>query len=221
LTDPGWTQAALWAAVLASGFYHGVSPGMGWPLAVSAGLMDDGKRAFWLALAALAFGHLLSMLAILLPFELLAYLLAWQRPIQIGASLLVLGFGCFLLLWRGHPRLLARIPPTKLVLWSFVVALAHGAGLMLVPIYLGLCAAGDQDPGHRAANILANSNLDLAILVSLAHSLALFATSALIAWLVFRYLGVKFIARSWFNLDRAWALSLILVGGVAFGFAMV
>lgn len=206
----------MWAAVIASGVYHGINPGMGWPLAVSAGLLDASTRAFWIALGALALGHLLSMLAILLPFELLVYLLSWQREIQIGASVLIAGFGCFLLLTRWHPRALARIPPTRLVLWSFAIALAHGAGLMLLPIYLGLCAANDRDPGHRAADMLINSNLDIALLVSLVHSLALFVTGGLIAWIVFRYLGPKFISRSWFNLDRVWALSLIVVGGLSF-----
>ncbi|MFP3608047.1 hypothetical protein SB753_40035, partial [Paraburkholderia sp. SIMBA_053] len=78
-------------------------------------------------------------------------LLAWQREIQAGASALVIGFGVFLLLWRRHPRVLARIAPSRLALWSFAIALAHGAGLMLVPIYLGLCSANDLDRAHEAA----------------------------------------------------------------------
>ena len=75
----------------------------------------------------------------MLPFGLLAALLAWQTAIRIGASALVIGFGAVLLIRRRHPRALARIPPARLGLWSFAVAIAHGAGLMLVPIYLGLC----------------------------------------------------------------------------------
>ena len=103
------------------------------------------------ALGPLAAGHLLAMLLVMLPFALLVALVEWQRQIQIGASLLVIGFGVFRLVDRRHPRALARIRPTQLGLWSFAVAIAHGAGLMLVPIYLGLCRQADLDRGHEAA----------------------------------------------------------------------
>ena len=126
-----------------------VNPGMGWPLAVSAGLMEKSSRALVAALWPLSVGHLLAMLLVILPFALLIALVEWQRQIQIGASLLVIGFGIFRLVNRRHPRALARIRPTQLGLWSFAVAIAHGAGLMLVPIYLGLCQAADLDRGSR------------------------------------------------------------------------
>ena len=97
----------------------------------------------------LTVGHLLAMLVVILPFALLVALVEWQRQIQIGASLLVIGFGIFRFVNRRHPRVLARIRPTQLGLWSFAVAIAHGAGLMLVPIYLGLCRAADLDRAMR------------------------------------------------------------------------
>jgi hypothetical protein len=219
LSGGDWTPAELWLAVVASGLYHGVNPGMGWPLAVSAGLMEKSARALVAALWPLAVGHLLAMLAVMLPFALLAALVEWQRQIRVGASLLVMTFGIFLLVNLRHPRALARIPPTQLGLWSFAVAIAHGAGFMLVPIYLGLCAA-DLDSSHKAAGALINGNLRMAVLVSLAHSAAMIAAGGVFAWSVYRYLGLKFVSRSWFNLDAIWALSLILVGALslAFGF---
>ena len=128
-----WAVAGLWLAVIASGLYHGVNPGMGWPLAVSAGMMEKSPRALLAALSALAGGHLLAMLLMILPFSLLVSLVYWQRQIRIGASLLVMGFGAFRLIDRRHPRALARIKPTQLGLWSFAAATAHGAGLMLAP----------------------------------------------------------------------------------------
>ncbi len=195
-----------------SGAYHGVNPGMGWPLAVSASLLERSSRTLWAALGSLALGHFLSMLAAILPFALLASLLDWQRQIQLGASLLLIGFGGFLLIRPRHPRALARIPPSQLMLWSFAVAIAHGAGLMLVPIYLGLCRSSDMDSGHRAASTLISSGFDTALLVSLVHTLALFAAAGASAWLAYRYLGLKFISRSWFNLDAIWALSLVAIG---------
>ena len=107
------------------------------------------------ALWPLTVGHLLAMLLVILPFALLVALVEWQRQIQIGASLLVIGFGIFLLVDRRHPRALARIRPTQLGLWSF---------------------------DH--------------------------------------YLGLKFVSRSWFNLDTSWAISLILVGAIALVFSL-
>jgi hypothetical protein len=215
LTGADWTTASLWLAVIASGLYHGLNPGMGWPLAVSAGLMERSPRALVAALGPLAGGHLLAMLLVILPFALLVMLAEWQRQIQIGASLLVIGFGIFRLLNQRHPRALARIPPTQLALWSFAVAIAHGAGLMLVPIYLGLCLEANPDRSHEAAGSLINANLGMAVLVSAVHAAAMIAAGGGLAWLVYRYLGLKFVSRSWFNLETVWAVSLILVGGIA------
>ena len=210
-----WTPAGLWLAVVVSGIYHGVNPGMGWPLAVSAGLMDKSTRGLIAALWPLTIGHLLAVLLIVLPFAVLAALVEWQRQIQIGASLLVIAFGIFRLIYRRHPRALARIRPTQLGLWSFVVAIAHGAGLMLVPIYLGLCRAAEPDNGHIATSVLIGANLGTAVLVAFVHSAAMIAAGGLSAWLVYRYLGLRFVSRSWFNLDAVWAASLILVGVLA------
>jgi hypothetical protein len=204
---------ALWLAVTASGLYHGLNPGMGWPLALSAGLMERSGRALVAALWPLTAGHLLAMLVVLLPFSLLIALVEWQRQIQIGASLLLIGFGIYRLLDPRHPRALARIRPTQLALWSFALALAHGAGLMLVPIYLGLCRAADG--GHVAAGALINANLGMAVMVSVVHSFAMIAAGGTLAWSVYRYLGLSFVSRSWFNLDATWAYSLILVGASA------
>jgi hypothetical protein len=215
LIGSDWTSAGLWLAIIASGLYHGLNPGMGWPLAVSAGLMEKSSRALVAALWPLTLGHLLAMLVVILPFALLVSVVEWQQQIQIGASLLVIGFGVFLLVNRRHPRALARIRPTQLGLWSFAVAIAHGAGLMLVPIYLGLCRAPDLGNDHEAAGALINDNLGMAVVVSTVHSLAMIAAGGFLAWLVYRHLGLKFVSRSWFNLNATWAFSLILVGALS------
>jgi len=220
LSGAHWTPAWLWLAVVASGLYHGVNPGMGWPLAVSAGLMERSSRALIAALWPLAVGHLLAMLVVMLPFAFLAALIEWQRQIRIGASLFVIAFGLFRLVNPRHPRALARIPPSRLAFWSFAVAIAHGAGFMLVPIYLGLCRAADFDGGHEAAGALINGNLSIAVLVSLVHGAAMIAAGGVFAWLVYRYLGLKFVSRSWFNLDTVWALSLVLIGALSLGFSL-
>jgi hypothetical protein len=173
-----------------------------------------------MALWPLTAGHLLAMFVVILPFALLLTIVEWQQQIQIGASLLVIGFGIFRFVNRRHPRVLARIRPTQLGLWSFAVAIAHGAGLMLVPIYLGLCRTAHLDQGHEAAGTLINTNLGMAVLVSVVHSIAMIAAGGLLAWLVYRYLGLKFVSRSWFNLDATWAFSLVLVGALSFAISL-
>jgi hypothetical protein len=90
-----WTPGVLWLAVVASGLYHGMNPGMGWPLAVSAALMERTSRALVAAVWPLTVGHLLAVLAVILPFSLLVAFVQWRQHIQIGASLLVIGFGIF------------------------------------------------------------------------------------------------------------------------------
>ena len=209
-----WMETALWLTVIASGVYHGVNPGMGWPLAVSAGLMGKGRRDLIASLGPLGTGHFLAMAGILTPFAVMTALVAWQREIRTAAGLLVIAAGVYLLVGRRHPRFLARIKPTQLALWSFAVATAHGAGLMLLPIYLGICAAGEQDAGHQAAAALMRGNLGTAIAVSFVHATAMIVSGGVVAFAVHEWLGLRFISKSWFNLDVVWALSLIFVGAI-------
>ncbi|WP_371061297.1 hypothetical protein [Rhodosalinus sp. 5P4] len=213
------TATALWWAVVASGVYHGVNPGMGWPLAVSAALMERSRGSLYRALTALAAGHLVAMAAILFPFTALLFLAEWQREIQIGAACLLIGLGIYLLVNRRHPRFLARVPPSRLALWSFLSAMAHGAGLMLVPIYLGICRTVETDAGHAAASDLMAGNAGLAVLVAAAHTMAMTLSGGLLAVGVHRWLGLRFLSRSWFNLDMVWASSLLMVGTISLAVA--
>ncbi len=214
------SNAHLWWAVIISGIYHGINPGMGWPLAVSAGLMTDKRGSMPKALIMLALGHLLAMMAILLPFSLVSTLVTWEKELRIGAGLLVLLMGVYLLINRRHPRFLARVHPAKLALWSFLAAMAHGAGLMLVPIYLGMDGHNMADSGHQAAKTLMHSDVGMAMLVALAHTLAMAIAGAILASIIYFWLGLKFVSKTWFNLDILWALSLILVGALGIFGAM-
>ncbi|RDT02597.1 hypothetical protein DWU95_16530 [Burkholderia contaminans] len=207
-----------WAAGLARGVLPVLSRAVGWRGAVSHAMGTRRGGARVAGLGYLALGHALGVVAVMLPFGLLAALLAWQTAIRSGASALVIGFGAVLLIRRRHPRALARIPPARLGLWSFAVAIAHGAGLMLVPIYLGLCGL-DRDAGHRAAATLVDAHLGMALVVAAVHAIAMIGAGGGLAWLVYRYLGLKFVSRSWFNLDAVWASSLIVTGALSLGLA--
>jgi hypothetical protein len=216
---PGHSTGALWAAVVASGLYHGLNPGMGWPLAVSAAMFERRAGALLRALAALGAGHLLAMLVVLAPFSVIASLVALQLQIRLAAAALVIGLGVFLLLSSRHPRFLRRVAPHRLALWSFLVATAHGAALMLLPIYLGLCAAGAPDAAHAAAGRLMREGALQAALVAATHTLAMIAAGGAAAAAIYFWLGVRTLPSVWINLDKLWAGSLIGVGAVAIAFA--
>lgn len=205
----------LWLAVIASGLYHGLSPGMGWPLAVSAGLWEKRDNAVLRAFIPLAFGHFAAMAIVLLPFAFLTWFAARSMEIRVGAGALVLCFGVWRLIDSRHPRVLARIKPAQLALWSFLMAIAHGAGLLLVPIFLGMTMAGEH-----AEHIGMQREIGSALTVAALHTLAMFAGGAALAWIVYKYLGLQVLKKLWLNLDAIWALSLILAGGAGIWSAM-
>jgi hypothetical protein len=155
------------------------------------------------------------MLALLLPFALLVTLAQWQQPIRIAAGCAVVAFGLTRLARWRHPRALSRIRPTQLGLWSFAVAVAHGAGLMLVPIFLGMCQPAETDAGHLAADALMRSNLAMALSVALAHSIAMIVAGGSCAWVTYRYVGLAGLRKAWWNTEGLWAGSLIAIGSLS------
>jgi hypothetical protein len=216
------STSALWLTVVALGLYHGINPAMGWPLAVANGMAERRARAVFSTLLPLGGGHFTAVAVALMPFAWLGWYLEWSRAIRIGAGAALLLFGAFKLVNRRHPRLLARIPPTRLAWWSFLMATAHGAGLMLAPFMLGLCAApAPGGTGHAAVmTILAQANLDTALLVATVHTLASLVAGIGMAWVVYRYVGLRFLRRAWLNLDAVWGASLILAGALGIWMAM-
>ncbi|MEO7338157.1 MAG: hypothetical protein ABIV63_16410 [Caldimonas sp.] len=222
--SPG-AQIGLWFTVVGFGVYHGLNPAMGWPLAVANGLTARRGSAVLATLIPLGAGHLLAMSVVLAPFVLLAWYVEWSRAVRAGAAVLVLAFGIFKLVRRRHPRFLARVRPSRLMLWSFLMATAHGAGLMLLPITLALCArpaprATVGAGAHDAVMSLAATSAGTAMLVALLHTLAMLLSGLAIAWIVYRYLGLRFLRQSWFNLDALWAASLVVTGGAGLVLAL-
>jgi hypothetical protein len=206
------STAALWGAVALSGIYHGLNPGMGWPLAVSAALMERRTSALVIALGMLALGHFLAMAVILLPFSMVSSLAEWETPIRLVAAGIAIVFGGYLLISRSHhPKYLARVAPHRLVWWSFLAATAHGAGLMLLPIFLSMDHP-DMAGEHAALGQLVTDHTAPALLVAAAHTLAMLTAGAALAVLVYRWFGLRAVSRTWFNLDTVWALSLLLLG---------
>ena len=226
------TTAALWLTIVAVGLYHGLNPAMGWPLAVANGMAARRAGAVFATLLPLGGGHLAAMAVVLVPFAWLSGYVEWSRTIRLGAGTLVLLFGIFKLIKRRHPRALVRIRPTQLAWWSFLMATAHGAGLMLVPFMLGLCVTAPsavdpvavatlRDLGHTTVmNYLAQSNVATAVVVAAVHTLAMMLAGIGMAWAVYRYLGLRFLRRAWLDLDLVWGASLIIAGAVGAGMAL-
>lgn len=226
---------ALWLAVVALGAWHGLNPAMGWPLAVAAGLSEKRDAAVFATALPLAAGHFLAMAALLLPFAAAGAALGASRELRVAAGTLVLAFGVLRLLRRRHPRVLARVPPTRLLLWSFLMASAHGAGFMLLPFALGLCSADAGGTpatplvappiGPPAAGLPAGLPADPlagplagvagAAGVAAVHTAAMLATGLALAWFTYRVAGPGLLRRAWLDLDLAWGASLVLAGAAS------
>ncbi len=205
-----------WLAVVGLGAYHGVNPGMGWLFAVSNGMQARRADGVFFALPPIALGHFVAMLVALLPFTLFLLYLEKVSEIRAAAGVLLVIFGVYKLFSQRHPRFLARIGPSHLAMWSFLMATAHGAGLMLVPVVLGLCTNTAGAHGrHQALLELAGGNLTLTLAAATVHTGVMVLTSGTIAWVVYRYVGLGLLRQGWLNLDLLWAVLLIVVGAIA------
>ena len=213
----------LWLTVIALGVYHGLNPTMGWPLAVANGLTARRGAAVFATGGPLAAGHFLAMAIVLVPFALLAWYVEWSRGIRLVAGGLVMLFGVYRLVDRRHPRFLARVRPTQLAWWSLLIATAHGAGLMLVPVALGLCASfgpPDASFSHAALARSMGTGFAIAVGVSVVHTLAMIGAGLAMAWAVYRYLGLRVLTRTWLDLERIWGASLVITGAVSTALAL-
>ena len=201
-----------WLILFALGAYHGLNPAMGWLFAVSLGMQEKSGRAVWRALPPLALGHLLSMSAVVAVFALLQVGLSNTR-VRIAAAVILLALGVTKLVSSRHPRWASwtgmRVGFRDLTIWSFLMATAHGAGLMLLPVLFSL-PAGDHSQHMHAGAALPQPWL-IAIAV---HTVAYLATAAIIGLVVYRFVGLAFLRRAWLNLDVLWGLALILAGAL-------
>jgi hypothetical protein len=223
----GDVHVGLWLTVIALGVYHGLSPTMGWPLAVANGLAAKRGAAVFATGWPLGAGHFAAMAIVLVPFALLAWYVEWSRAIRVVAAAAVVLFGVYRLLDRRHPRFLARVRPTHVGWWSLLIATAHGAGLMLVPFAFGLCtstfAIGGSPasgPSHTALMQSLGASVAIAVIVSIVHTLAMLGAGLAVAWLVYRYLGLRFLTRAWLDLDTLWGASLVITGAASLALAL-
>ena len=196
------------AALAGLGAFHGVNPGMGWLFAVALGLQDGGRRAVWRALVPLGIGHALAV-GIVVGLAALTGIVVPMTVLKWVVAGLLVGLGVRRLVRHRHPRFGGmRVGAVGLTVWSCLMATAHGAGLMVLPLVMSM----DSGPLCHTAGATGTATVSAALSATLAHGIGYLAVTAAVAVLVFEKLGVGIVRRAWINLDIIWAGALIVAG---------
>ena len=204
---------AEWMALIALGAFHGINPGMGWLFAVALGMQERRRGAVLRALVPLGAGHALAIaVAVGVAFAIGTSISLSALRWPVAGLLVSLGILRYFRHW--HPRWVGmRVGMGGLTMWSFLMASAHGAGLMVVPVLLGMSMADTGGHAHHAATA-AGTTASAALIATGVHAVSYLAVTALIAVLVFEKFGVGILRRAWFNLDLIWAAALVVSGVV-------
>lgn len=213
-----------WIALILLGAYHGLNPAMGWLFAVALGLQEGRREAVIKAFWPIVLGHASAVTLVVAAVLAARTVVPLGALRYVGAGALIL-FGLYKLIRRKHPRWVGmRVGFRDLTAWSFIMASAHGAGLMLVPVLLKLSGTM-QEMEHRAheshehwghgVHLFLTDPATLADIAAVGlHTLAMFAVMGAMAVVVYEKLGVMVLKRAWFNLDVVWAGALIAAGAV-------
>ena len=212
------SDAALWLTLAGLGAYHGLNPAMGWLFAVSRGMQQRSRRAVLSSLLPIAIGHELS-LVLVAAVALVAAATIDVAVLHVVAAVLLLAFGVFRFVKpRAHPRWTRmRVNGRELTLWSFLMASAHGAGLMIAPVLLGIGGAAAASAGshdHSPLGVASSSSLLEAAAGLAIHVAAMLAVMAVVAVVVYEKLGVEVLRRAWINTDQLWAGSFVVAAGI-------
>jgi hypothetical protein len=208
------TMSSSWAGLLALGAFHGVNPGMGWLFAVALGMQERRRSAVCRAMLPLALGHGLAIAAAIAVAVLVGAVIP-LRAIQWVVSGVLLALGISRFFRHRHPRWVGmQVGMRDLTVWSFLMASAHGAGLMVLPLVFA-AAAGPHHAHHAAVEAGELSAVSATIL----HSVGYLAVSAGVALVVFDKLGVGLLRKAWFNFDLVWAAALVVTSVVTVAMA--
>ena len=209
-----------WNALLLLGAYHGINPGMGWLFAVALGMQQGNARGVWRALPPIALGHAAAVGTVLLVAGLVQMIVP-LAVMKVAVAAVLLALGLFRLWRHRHPTFGGmRVDFRDLTVWSFLMASAHGAGFMVLPFVMAVSspvlAAGGGHAHHAAA---ASSSGPWAAVLALAlHTFGYLCVLTLVAWIVYRKLGLALLRTAWVNLDLIWAGALVATGLVTFLF---
>lgn len=192
-----------WTTLFLLGAYHGINPGMGWLFAVALGMQEHSARAVIRSLGPIALGHAIAIGAVVL----LAGLVQIVVPliyVKIAVAGLLLALGLYRIVRSRHFRWVGmQVGFRELTLWSFLMASAHGAGLMVLPVMLRLAPAHHEHAGMTGVE------------ATLIHTIGYLVVMALVAIVVYQKAGLAMLRKAWFNLDLVWAAALIATGCIA------
>ena len=207
-----------WLVLLGLGALHGINPGMGWLFALCLGLQEKRRTAVLVALPPIALGHAISVGLVVF---LVAAVSANLQPqlLQYGAAAVLIGYGIWRAVRARHPRWVGmRVGFRDLTMWSFLMASAHGAGLMLVPVFLAAssseshAAMHDHAGGEHAGHLPFAGGPVVLTAAVIVHTLGHLVVAGLVALIFYEKLGLSVLKKAWFNIDFAWALALIATG---------
>lgn len=238
---PDLSASWPWLTLVAMGAFHGLNPAMGWLFAVALGLQERRLRAVLAALGPIALGHALSIGLFAVAVGLLG-LIVPQRLLLIVGGLALLAFAGYKVVtrfrcvrWVGM-----RVSAVQLTFWSFLMATAHGAGLMLIPALVrlersGAAVAAAQDghamdhmdmsmpmampmpmPSHAPATGGGDPIAPLLGAVAV-HTGVLLLVAGILAVVVYQRVGVEVLRRAWVNLDFIWTGVLTITGVITLG----
>lgn len=200
-----------WAVLLALGAFHGINPGMGWLFAVALGLQERRRGAVLRALLPLGAGHALAVAAAVAVALIIGTIVSLQSLRWIVAGVLIC-FGATRFVRHRHSRWSGmRVGMGGLTLWSFLMATAHGAGLMVVPVIVGMTMAGGTAHAHHH---MPGDSAGAALFATGLHATGYLIVTAVVALLVFEKFGVGLLRRAWFNVDLIWAVALVVTGAL-------
>jgi hypothetical protein len=205
--------ATFWLMLLL-GAYHGINPGMGWLFAVALGMQQRSGGAVARSLVPIAIGHTLAIGGVVLAAMFLGSALP-PAVIRYPVAAALMALGIHRLMRHRHPRWVRmRVGFRDLTVWSFLMASAHGAGLMVLPVLLGTSPleAADHAAGHYHVSTAASPVVGL--LATGVHAIGYLAVTGGVAWVVYRKLGLALLRRAWVNLDVVWAAALAITGVV-------
>ena len=208
-----------WSALVVLGAYHGLNPSMGWLFALSLGLQEQRRAALFLALIPIALGHAVAIAAALILLSAFQHFLSITLVKYLVAAILF-SLGIYRLFRASHPRGAGmRVGSRDLFFWSFLMASAHGAGLMLMPV---LMAHPSSNVSHTMAHMtptspgaVASTTLTIAVLVHTASMLLVAGTIAFLFFETYAKTGLRLLQRAWFNFDLLWAIALLVAAFAA------
>jgi hypothetical protein len=200
------TEIWPWLALVGLGLFHGLNPAMGWLFAVALGLHRGGRQMVLLSLVPITVGHAAAVAAVLLAVLTLGVVIDHTTLLRL-AALVLIGWAAWHALYghRQRVRIGMRTGLAGLVLWSFLMASAHGAGLMVIPALASICSSAPPGASATFAAPVALAALGV-------HSAAMLATIAAVSLIVYNWTGVDFLRRSWINVDLIWVAVLATCG---------